>query len=385
MHLTLRIFGRKIGLTLNMKVSDVVVDYTAVIALNRTRTCDIWGKTMRSSATCAVWPVSHHESAGVSGLNVTDLMINVSDFTFGLDVIGVGFLDKYIQKFVSAFLQKEKPNIIRNLPGTISQLLRKFATLGALHGLPAFQEKYPCIPPSISGPNVTNVARICISNNGAYVLKWKAHNCPARQSSEYTAGYPIDQSKCMDISTAFPDAAEGQVVRAATLAVAGLHEIIDPPMRYVPGSNVAGFQCSGTTLTMNCKLVSVVPVSPSAVPEVERVCVMNHAGFVMYYEVEDSKTHATIATSSRYPINVMKCTDLSKINTVKEGDSLEINVHAILGKTNEADRNLKFKKNNMAATFECTGTTLFYSCKLMVAQIEASHDDDALASQRVVV
>merc|ERR1712190_437836 len=171
-----------------------------------------------------------------------------------------------------------------------------------------------------------------------------------------------------------PDVAEGQVLRAATLAVAGLHEIIDPPMRYVPNSNVAGFECAGTTLTMNCKLVSVAPVSPSALPEVERVCVMNHAGFVMYYEVEDSNTRAAVATSSRYPIDVMKCTDLSTISTVKEGDSLQINVHAIAGKTNDADRNVKFKKNNMAATFECTGTTLFYSCKLMVARIEASHN-----------
>merc|ERR1712190_129113 len=97
--LALTVFGHKIGLKLDIDVANVVIDYTAVIALNRTRTCDIWGENMRSSATCAVWPISHQESAGVSGLNVTGLMINVSDFTFGMDVTGIGSLNKYIQQF----------------------------------------------------------------------------------------------------------------------------------------------------------------------------------------------------------------------------------------------------------------------------------------------
>lgn len=383
--LKLSVLGYKIGVTVKMDVSQIAIDYTAIIAFNRTRTCEVWGKVMQSSATCAVWPMSHHESAGVSGLNITDLRVNVTDFTFGMDVTGIGPLNTYLQEFLTAFLQKEKPNIISNLPGKLSVAIRNMANLGALHGLPAFQEKYPCISPTVAGQNATDVSRICISNNGGYALKWKSHNCPAHLTSEYTPAYAIDQSKCMDMKTVFPDVVEGQILRAGTLAIAGLHEIIDPPMRYVPDSNVAGFECSGTTLTMNCKLVSVAPVDPSTLPEVERVCIMNHAGFVMYYEVQNSKSHQAVATSSRYPIDVMKCTDLSATSGVKDGDILQMNVHAIAGKTEGADRMVQFKKNNMAATFECTGTTLDYSCKLMVARIETASQTQNLGSEIVVI
>ena len=40
-------------------------------------------------------------------------------------------------------------------------------------------------------------------------------------------------------------------------------------------------------------------------------------------------------------------------------------VHAVLGKTNTADRVVEFAENGLTATYRCHGTTLDYACKLL--------------------
>ena len=89
---------------------------------------------------------------------------------------------------------------------------------------------------------------------------------------------------------------------------------------------------------MDCKLASVAPVSPSTVTQAQCVCIMHHAGFVMYYEVQDSKTHRVVATTSKYPTGVMNCTDLEAISGVQDADVFQMSVHAILGETKLVDR-----------------------------------------------
>merc|ERR1712146_282097 len=128
----------------------------------------------------------------------------------------------------------------------------------------------------------------------------------------------------MDMKSAFPHAVEGQVLRAGTYAVAGITEMIDPPLRYVPDSNAAAFQCSGTTLTMKCNFVSLAPINPSVLPQVQKVCIINHAGFVMKYDVDDKQTKSNVGKTGNYPINQEKCIDLSSSNGVKDGDVMHV-------------------------------------------------------------
>jgi hypothetical protein len=294
-------------------------------------------------------------------------------------VSGFGALEKDIQKELMKMLNEKKPKIISDLPGAISQAIRNMANQGALQQIPSFQKQYPCVSPTVTGDSTAvNVSRICISNNGAYLLKWKAHNCPARLASDYTSEYPIDQSRCLDMNAVFPDAVEGQVVRAGTLAIAGMHEIIDPPMRYVPSSNAAGFQCSGTTFGMSCNLISIAPISPSALAQVQKVCIINHAGFVMSYDVQNRQTKENVATIGNYPIDQTKCIDLGSNNDVKDGDVLQTVVHAFWGKTQNTNHNVQFRKNNLQATFECRGTTLNYNCNLMTSGMETAHESQSM-------
>jgi len=220
--------------------------------------------------------------------------------------------------------------------------------------------------PQLSPADILNVSRVCISNNAAFVLKWLSQDCPAHFVSASTKGYDVDQSRCIDMTEAFPDAVEGDILRVETHAVAGLHHIIEPALRYVPNSNAAGFECSGTTLDYHCDLVSVAPIDPSVMPQVSQVCIMNHAGFVMWYEVENQRTGSWVDHTKHYPINQKKCINLANTDGIMEGDEFKTKVHAIAGKKNYVDRDLVYSDNGLTATYDCKGTTLNYHCRLLV-------------------
>jgi len=257
-----------------------------------------------------------------------------------------------------------KPELLANLSTKYSQMALEMGNSVLLKQIPKMHAESPCGPDKTAP--IMNVSRVCITNNGGYTLGFGYHDCPAHAISDQTSRFPIDQSRCTDVQQFLPEAQEGEVVRVATDAAAGLREIVDPAFRYVPNSNVAGFQCSGGTLTYNCALVSLVPQDPSILPPVSRVCVTNHAGFVMDYQLKNLRTQSWVAQSSSYPINQMKCLDLSSTAGVLEEDEFKIKVHAYLGKQNPTDRNVKYANNGLTAAFECTGTTLNFKCKLLV-------------------
>jgi len=359
------VFGHAVDVAVTMPLKNPKVIFTSVIAHNRTRLCEVWGKVMRSSATCAVWPFANHEALNVSGVNLTDFHISVSDFDFSMHVAGLGSLDKLVAQALEKVLSAVKPKIIKDLPGIISETLRTKANDFLLHGLAKIQRESPCDAVEFHAAKAINVSRVCFANNGGYDLRWKYHNCPAHRVSSDTPGYPIDQRKCMDVTEVFPDAVEGQVLRVATHAIAGIHEIIDPGLRYVPNSNSAGFECSGSTLSYHCDFLSVAPVDPLGLPQVSQVCIINHAGFVMYFEEQNIRTQSWIAHTGIYPIDQTRCIDLGTTDGVQEGDRFSTRVHAIAGKEQPADRAVEYRNNHLKATFECQGTTFNYDCSLL--------------------
>jgi len=365
------VLGHAIDVVVTMPLTNPAVNFTSIIAYNRTRLCDVWGKAMHSSATCAVWPFANHEALNVSGVNLTDFHISVSDFDFSMHVTGLGSLNKYVAQGLEKALMAAKPKIIRDLPGIMSQTLRAKANDFLLHGLPKIQQESPCDPDAFHAARAINVSRVCFANNGGYDLKWKYHNCPAHLVSSETPGYPIDQKKCMDVKDVFPEAVEGQVLRVATQAIAGIHEIIDPGMRYVPNSNAVGFECSGSTLSYHCDFLSVAPIDPSGLPQVSEVCVINHAGFVMYFDEQNIRTQSWMSHTDTYPIDQTRCIDLASTDGAEEGDKFQTRVHAIGGKTLSAQRQVEYRSNRLKATFECTGTTLNYDCSLLAVAVRS--------------
>jgi hypothetical protein len=158
--------------------------------------------------------------------------------------------------------------------------------------------------------------------------------------------------------------------------LAGIHEIIDPALRYVPNSNVAAFQCDGTTLLYECKLVSVVPEDPSTGVEASKICLLNHGGYVMHYDAQNPRTGDWMGHSKDYPIDKTVCTDLASLEDSKEGDTFNVVAHADGGKDADADRSVVFKADAPTVTFECTGTTMSIKCKALAGAewIESARD-----------
>jgi len=262
----------------------------------------------------------------------------------------------------------QKPDLLANLSTVYSQKLQDVANDAFLHQIPQMHRNTPCTPDGVDSKlhPVINISRVCVSNNGGYSLKWQYHNCPTHAVGPQTPGFPIDQSRCMDVQQIWPDAQEGQILRVSTEAVAGLHEFVDPPLRYVTDSNAAGFQCTGTTLDYNCKFLSVAPIDPDVYPQVHKVCIINHAGFVMWYESQNVRTQQWVAQTDHYAINNKECINLGRTDGATEGDVFSFQTHAVWGKTQLANRPVQYSDNGLMATYECRGTTLNYECKLLV-------------------
>lgn len=297
----------------------------------------------------------------------------VDDFDIQLDVVGLTpTQNAEIQAELEQLLDAAKPRILANLPTVISEAARSRLNAAAETNLPREQLKSPCTVSSVARhlnlTSLINTSRVCVSNNAAFVLTWAFQNCPAGVHSAETHTYPIDQTVCADVTDLLPGSIPGATLRVEAKAIAGLRQLTDPALAYQPGSNVAGFECSGTTLDYNCKLISVAPLDPNVLPTAQKICVINHAGFVMSWSAKDTRLGADVAHTERYPIDQKRCIDLgSYANTTKvaTGDVFEVEVNAVLGKKLSAARKIRFANNGLTTSFECKGTTLHYSCKLL--------------------
>jgi len=351
--------------TIAMTLTNMAIDIKGIVAFNRTRICDVWGDVLMSSISCALWPVM--EGDGVTGLKMTSLELNLDDFQLDMNLSNPEMSDDTAEGLRESMLQivnELKPGLLANLSTQYSQMALDMGNDALRTSIPKMHRDSPCTVDSLVP--VMNVSRVCIANNGGYTLGFGLHDCPAHIVSPKTSRYPIDQSRCVDVQSVMPGVSEGEVVRVATDAAAGLEEIVSPAFHYAANSNVAGFQCGGGTLTYNCELISLVPVDPSSLPPVSKVCITNHAGFVMDFETKNLRTQAWVAQSASYPINQMKCIDLGSTAEILEGDEFKIKVHAHAGKKNPTDRGVKYQANGLTAAYECKGTTLNYDCKLMV-------------------
>jgi hypothetical protein len=361
----LTLYGIPFNSTIAMSFTNMSIDIKGIVAFNRTRICDVWGDVLTSSLSCALWPIMGGD--GVTGLKMTSLELNLDDFQLDMNLTNPEMDPDTAEGLRQSMLQvvdELKPGLLANLSTQYSQMALDMGNNALLTTIPKLHKDSPCALDSLVP--VMNVSRVCIANNGGYTMGFGYHDCPAHTVSPKTSRYPIDQSRCVDVESVMPGVAEGEVVRVATDAAAGLEEIVSPAFHYAENSNVAGFQCGGGTLTYNCELISLVPIDPSSLPPVSKVCITNHAGFVMDFETKNLRTQAWVAKSDSYPINQMKCIDLSSTAEVSEGDEFKIKVHAHAGKKNPTDRDVKYQANGLTAAFDCTGTTLNYHCKLLV-------------------
>eukprot|EP00413_Alexandrium_margalefii_P033889 CAMPEP_0204567102 /NCGR_PEP_ID=MMETSP0661-20131031/36412_1 /ASSEMBLY_ACC=CAM_ASM_000606 /TAXON_ID=109239 /ORGANISM="Alexandrium margalefi, Strain AMGDE01CS-322" /LENGTH=682 /DNA_ID=CAMNT_0051574993 /DNA_START=46 /DNA_END=2094 /DNA_ORIENTATION=- len=460
-----------------MKAVNPSASLTAIVAMDHSKVCETWGEPMRSSVECALYPIFFEDGADatpVSGLNVTRLQLSMRDYTLAVEAHSVlgDTIDRIVTEALNDFLDKTmRQKILDELPTVYSQRIRDMLNQAAVAKLPTLQ---PCVAQGVHAPaprgvglqfgeptprqhtgglrsssvvsadapleqkqfGYYNASEICVVNNGAFALRWAVRNCPLRLDVGTSPLFPADQTRCVRLSQ-HASSRPGHAVRVQMQAIAGVYDILDPTLRYQPDSNVASFVCHGSTLSYQCDFTSLVPVNPSNLPRARRICVLNQAGFDMYFVARNTRTGATKA-SGTYPIMQMQCIDLGTFlsdsralsssaddveqqddeklppesNTMQQGsrgllsaladagpspqphqhapdDTFEAEVHAILGRQKATSRNVIYDPTcNLDVTFVCRGTSLNYSCTVpqqLHPSSDASRVDGGDASSVVYV
>jgi len=374
-----------VGLNISVTVKNPRIDFAAVMAFDREKMCNVWGHVLQSSLGCAMSAMFVNTHDRVSGVRLASLGLQASDFS--VDSIEVAHLPKSMHKFVDdmlkTFIEQNKALILEHMSDKVSEGALKAINGAIFDEIKAIQKFYPCELDSVTP--VPQASRVCFSNNAAFVMKWGYANCPTHEVSLSTKPFPIGQSECLDVQDIWPDAQAGQVLRATTEAVAGMHEIIDPAIRYAPDSNTATFACDGTTLSYKCKLISVVPVDPLSPIQASRVCVLNQAAFVLHYDVQNLRTEQWLGQSGNFPVTTKKCIDLSAVDGLKDGDQLQAQVHAVAGKDYRPKRIVEYSADAFEVTFVCKGTTLNFKCEAVTGMAGNGTDSENTANSTTEV
>jgi hypothetical protein len=349
-----------------MTVDAPGIDFGVIAAFDREKMCDVWGHVFQSSAGCLAHPMFLDTHKGVSGLKLSELTLHANDFS--LDELSMPHLpfglEKFVENYLKTMLEEKKPEILANLTTSVSAAARNAANEGILLEIAAFQKYYPCDMDAVAP--VPEVSEVCFNNNAAFAMKWGYANCPTHEVALSSSTFPIDKTECKAVTDIWPDAQPGQILRGTTEAIAGLHEIIDPAIRYQPNTNRAVYSCSGTTLIYKCELISVAPVDTAKVAKASQICVLNQAAFVAHFNAQDVTTGNWLGESEHFPINQRRCLDFKDFE-VAQGEQYRTRVHAVAGKDVTLERVVEFKADAPAITFICKGTTLNFHCDTLAS------------------
>merc|ERR1719183_683899 len=121
-------------------------------------------------------------------------------------------------------------------------------------------------------------------------------------------------------------------------------------------------------------------VDAARAPKGRRICISNMAGFVMYWHMEDLNTGNVGVETDNYPIDKIKCQDISSVPNVEEGDMMMSVVKAVLGSEKNVDTAVIYDPSGDVVSFSCTGATLTYSCKLNGQDMMVELDDATQAA-----
>ena len=126
-----------------------------------------------------------------------------------------------------------------------------------------------------AGDRASKAKRVCVNNNAAFNLHWNFVNQFSGNVSPDSGSYPINQSRCMDI-TDVPNVESGDFLNIKVAAIAGLTKNLDTGVIYDPNAGTAVYQCSGATLTYGCKLQTPgLMTMPAAPLDMNELILMN--------------------------------------------------------------------------------------------------------------
>ena len=110
-------------------------------------------------------------------------------------------------------------------------------------------------------------------------------------------------------------------------------------------------------------LAAAGPAAAQATPCVQKIAVVNNAGFVMSYAVTTRVGQLTSSTD-QYPINQWRILDLTS-TALTTGDDVRPVVQAVAGGTALGNNFVSYCANGQTATYTVTGTTTNFQVTLL--------------------
>ena len=108
----------------------------------------------------------------------------------------------------------------------------------------------------------------------------------------------------------------------------------------------------------------------------DNICVVNSAWFVLGFYFDDLVNGSSCPEISHYPIDQTECYSISdKLPSANAGDLVQLEVHAHAGETKAGDSAIVYTPGAPTVTFNCTGTTFNFSCKVLGQETEVLGDE----------
>merc|ERR1711881_791676 len=92
---------------------------------------------------------------------------------------------------------------------------------------------------------------ICVVNSAWFMIQFKWKNLSAGGHTKPTKWYPMNGSKCLDLSALA--ATKGDIVVADVSPMGGVAKTAGHPVRYDEEAGAVVYSCTGTTLNFSCK------------------------------------------------------------------------------------------------------------------------------------
>jgi len=224
---------------------------------------------------------------------------------------------------------------------------------------------YKCELASVAPVNpgaLPDAQSVCIINHAGFDLSFEFVDLRTMSSSGRSDIFAINQQRCVDLGTTV-GIQEGDHVQVQVHAIGGISKATERQVRYKPNGLSVAYQCKGATFSYACRILAE-PVA--AYVQVERVCVVNHGGFALYFDSLDLRTQSYAGRSNTYPSPQEECSDLGRAAGAQEGDEFEVWVQAIAGVLKSTDSRVKYRRNKQTAIFRCSGSTTEYDCRLLM-------------------
>jgi len=137
-----------LSVAINGTVVNPVVKYEAIAAINVTKIKEANFRLFLHPVNCAVWSIAADEDAGLLGVNITSLELDMSDIAANFDISGGTFGEDWNKQFAQNLedaLEQQKPDLIANLSTKYSEQIHDVVNAALLDQIIKSQHETPCM------------------------------------------------------------------------------------------------------------------------------------------------------------------------------------------------------------------------------------------------